>query len=143
MASPKRLRVLIIDDNEMMRELLRSIIERSETFEVVGDACCGKTGMEQVGNLKPDLVCLDVHMPNSNGLDILEQIRQAFPGVAVLMITASNDMETVQTALRLGADGFILKPFTSVTVLNAMKKCKAMQQLRLFPVWKAPSFRGK
>ena len=143
MASSKRLRVLIIDDNKMMRALLRGIIKQSETHEVAGLASCGRTGMEQVGNLKPDLVCLDVHMPNGNGLDILEQIRQAFPQVAVLMITASNDMETVQTALRRGVDGFIIKPFTSVTVLNAMKKSKAMQQLRLFPVWKAPSIRGK
>ena len=143
MASPKRLRVLIIDDNEMIRALLRSIIQQSETYEVVGHACCGRTGMEQVGNLKPDIVCLDVHMPNGNGLDILEQIRHAFPAVAVLMITASNDMVTVQTALRRGADGFIIKPFTSITVLDAMKKSNAMQQLRLFPVWKAPSVNGK
>ena len=118
-----RLRVLIVDDNEMMRSVLRLTIQ-SDAYEVVGDASCCRTGMEQINRLRPDVAILDVHMPNGNGLDMFKEIKEIFPQMVVLMVTASSERETVQTAMQEGADGFIIKPFKSGTVLDVLEKSK-------------------
>lgn len=120
MATQKRLRILIVDDNEMIRRALRMIVQ-SDAYEVIGTASCGKTGWEQIDKLRPDIVLLDINMPNSNGLIVLEQIKQALPQTVVLMVTADSDQKTVQTALRRGANGFIIKPFKSGTVIDALQ----------------------
>lgn len=123
------MRVLIIDDNEMIRAVLRMIIQ-SDAHEVLRDACCGKSGLEQVKKLLPDVVFLDINMPNGNGLVMLGQIRQAFPQIAVIMVTADNDLDTVQTALKQGANGFIIKPFKGDTVLDALSNVRRFFQQR-------------
>lgn len=124
MVSKKGLSVIIIDDNEMTRAVLRMALQ-GDTYDVVGDAASGKLGLEMVGKLKPDLICLDINMPDSNGLDLLEQIKKALPQTLVLMVTAANDRETVKTALQRGANGFILKPFNPGTVLDTIDKVTA------------------
>ena len=129
MAAQRRLRVLIVDDNEMMRMALRMTIQ-SDAYDVVGDASCARSGLDQVNKLQPEVVCLDVHMPNGNGLDLLAQIKATLPQTVVLMVTSSNDEQTVQAAVRSGADGFIIKPFKAGTVLDALKKSTAALRAR-------------
>ncbi len=124
MTTQERLDVFIIDDNEMTRSVLRMIIQ-SDAYDVVGDAANGRSGLERVLKLRPDLVCLDIVMPDIDGLDVLEQIKQALPKTIVLMVTASTDRGTVQTAMQRGANGFIVKPFNTGTVLDTMKKITA------------------
>ena len=128
-AARRSLKVLIIDDNEMMRMALRMTIQ-SDAYDVVGDASCAKTGIEQIDKLQPDIICLDVHMPNGNGLELLAQIKQTLPQTVVLMITSSNDAQTVQAAVRGGADGFIIKPFKAGTVLDVLQKSTAPLRAR-------------
>ena len=125
MATQDRLGVFIIDDNEMTRSVLRMIIQ-GDAYDVVGDAANGKSGLERVLKLSPDVVCLDVLMPDSDGLEVLEQIKQALPQTIVLMVTASNDRATVQTALQRGANGFIVKPFNTGIIVDTMAKAVAM-----------------
>jgi len=124
MAIPKKVSVFIIDDNETTREVLRMIIQGS-AFQIIGEATNGTTGLERALKLKPDIICLDVTMPDSDGLDLLQPIKQQLPQTMVLMVTASNDAETVKTAISRGAAGFIIKPFNTSTVLNTMENVAA------------------
>jgi two-component system chemotaxis response regulator CheY len=119
-----RMRVLIVDDNEMTRGVLRMTIQ-GDHFDIIGEAGNGRAGVELAIRLRPDIVCLDVVMPDMNGLEVLRLIRDALPAVTVLMVTASSDAETVQTAIKGGAAGFILKPFTTGVVRDTMDKAAA------------------
>ena len=118
---PARMRVLIVDDNEMTRAVLRMTIQ-GEHFDIIGEAGNGRAGVELAIRLRPDIVCLDIIMPDISGLEVLKLIKDALPNVAVLMVTASSDMGTVQTAISHGASGFILKPFTTGVVRDTMDK---------------------
>jgi two-component system chemotaxis response regulator CheY len=120
----RKLNVLIIDDNETTRAVLRMIIQ-GDHFDVVGDAASGNAGLDRMRRLKPDIVCLDVSMPDADGLDILQAIKNESKGTMVLMVTASNDVKTVQTAIARGANGFIIKPFNSGTVLDTLESTAA------------------
>jgi len=124
MSTEKCLSVLIVDDNEMTRTILRMMIQ-GEEFNVVGIANNGQSAIEQVKSLQPDIVCLDILMPGDDGLRVLEKIKTLRPQTQVLMVTASRDRETVKKAVGSGADGFIVKPFNSGTVLDALLKAGA------------------
>ncbi|HEY8027669.1 MAG TPA: response regulator [Burkholderiaceae bacterium] len=121
MLKPKSLNVVIIDDNETMRAMLRMIIQ-GDTYNVIGEANNGRTGLERAKRLKPDIVCLDILMPELDGLDVLVELKQALPDTRVLMVTASNERATVLKAIALGASGFILKPFNTGVVLDTLAK---------------------
>lgn len=120
----KKLNVVIIDDNETTRAVLRMIIQ-GDHFDVIGDAATGNVGLDRVRRMRPDIVCLDISMPDADGLDILQEIKNESKGTAVLMVTASNDLKTVQTAIERGANGFIIKPFNSGTVLDTLESTAA------------------
>ncbi|NRR31378.1 response regulator transcription factor [Oxalobacteraceae bacterium] len=124
MAIGKRERVFIVDDNALTRTLLRMMIQ-GDRYEVVGDAASAEKTMERLPALRPDIVCLDVMLPDSDGLALLRRICTALPACAVLMVTARNDRNTVETAMRDGAKGFIIKPFNPGTVLDALDQVVA------------------
>lgn len=124
MPDRQRPKVLIIDDNEMSRMLLRGIL-RDEEYEVVGEATNGKHGIEMALTLKPDIVCLDNMMPEMSGVEVLSDIRAKLPQISIVMVTASADRETVQAALQGGADGYVVKPFNSGRVLAALEQALA------------------
>ena len=132
MSGRKKLSVFIIDDNESTRAVLRMIIH-GEVYEVIGDAANGTSGLERTLKLRPDIVCLDVVMPDMDGLDVLVQIKQALPKTMVLMVSASNDAETVKNAITHGASGFIIKPFNTGTVLDTLEKNAAKLDLKSSP----------
>jgi len=120
--------VLIVDDSGVMRALLRSII-RSEHFNVIGEAGDGVKALEMTERLKPELVCLDIEMPEMSGLETLRELKSKHPNLIVVMVTASNAAADVQDALKGGADGYILKPYNVGKVLdtlyNACEKAQA------------------
>jgi len=120
MAIIKKMSVLIVDDNEMTRTLLRSIIQ-GDSYEVVGEANNGVLGLERALKLRPDIICLDVSMPDKDGLEVLLEIKKDLEYTMVLMVTASRDTETVRQAIKNGASGFILKPFVMGTVLDTLE----------------------
>lgn len=113
-------KVLIIDDDTLMRALLRAIL-RDEGYVVVGESKDGASGIEACEALKPDVVCLDVNMPGMSGLDTLRVLRERYPGVIVVMITADSTMGTVREAVSLGAAGYLIKPFTPKRVADALR----------------------
>ena len=119
-----RRRVLIVDDDRMSRSILRTML-LDEGYDVVGEATNGKRGIEMALELKPDVVCLDNIMPEMSGLEVLREIRTQLPQSLILMVSGSANRETVQGALQGGADGFVVKPFNSGRVLNALEQAFA------------------
>ena len=130
MANPTRLTVILVDDNELTRAALRLMIDR-DAYEIVGEAASGRSAIDCILRLQPDLVCLDIQMPDINGLDVLQAVKDAHPGTAVLMVTASNDVATIKRAISEGAAGFILKPFTQGTVHDSLRKAAALRRKAL------------
>lgn len=117
-------RVLIVDDNETMRSVLRMILLEAE-YEVIGEASNGVMALEQTFRLEPDIVCLDVVMPEMDGLAVLKQIHDTLPHVIVLMITSNTDRATVQAAIDRGAFGYIIKPFNAARVVDMLRAARS------------------
>lgn len=106
------IRVLLIEDDPMVREVNRQFIERVEGFKVVAMCKNGVEGFQQIVEYQPDLVLMDIFMPEQDGLKTLREIRiHNFP-VDVITVTAANDMQTIQQILHLGVYDYIMKPFT-------------------------------
>ena len=126
--SKRRTSIMIVDDNDMMRSILRGML-RGETYDVVGEARNGVQAVEMADRLKPDIVCLDVMMPEKNGIEALIEIKAARPNTVVVMITSNADADTVQQAIGNGASGFIIKPFNAARVLDTLQKLGIRKKL--------------
>jgi len=103
------LRVLLVDDHELMRQGLRSILEREDDVEVVGEAASGRAALELARALTPDVVVMDVAMQDQNGIEATRQIRAACPNVKVLALSSHSDARYVTAMLDAGACGYVLK----------------------------------
>ena len=108
-ASARRGNVLVVDDADDLRMLLRLRIERSEVLHVVGEAADGRAGVELATRLQPHLVLLDLAMPEMDGLEALPLIRAAVPGVRVIVLSGFNGAGMAQKALAAGAEQYIEK----------------------------------
>lgn len=124
MANNKDISVLIVDDNDMTRETLRVIL-RSDDYNVVGEATDGDVALDLVSKLKPNIILLDVIMPKVSGIEALKSIRLISPDVAILMVTANKDQETVTEAVKAGISGYIIKPFNAKKVLDTVQQVAA------------------
>ncbi|MEK8227093.1 response regulator transcription factor [Oerskovia sp. M15] len=102
-------KVLLVDDQALVRMGFRLLLESAEGIEVVGEAGDGRTALDQVGALRPDVVVMDVRMPGVNGIDATRNIVQAHPGVRILVLTTFDLDEYAFAALRAGASGFLLR----------------------------------
>ena len=109
MAPPAPQRVLVVDDAEDLRALLHIKLDRCDGFEVVGEAEDGVDAVEQATRLQPDLVLLDVAMPRMDGLEALPLIRQAVPGVRVVVLSGFNEETMAENALAAGAERYVVK----------------------------------
>lgn len=118
------MRVLIADDNAVMRAVLRTIL-RDEGYDVVGEAGDGSAAVRMANQLKPDIICLDIVMPKSDGLQALQEIKSLLPAAIVLMISGNADRQTVEAAVAGGAFGYLLKPFNTARVVEIMTKAAA------------------
>jgi two-component system chemotaxis response regulator CheY len=118
------MRVVLIDDNELTRSALRLALA-PEAVEVVGEAETGRSGLEACLRLQPDIVFLDVIMPDLGGLEILPALREALPLTEILMGSASNDRLTIERSILGGAASFIIKPFLASTVMDAVSRARA------------------
>jgi two-component system chemotaxis response regulator CheY len=119
-----RIRVALIDDDELTRTALRLALP-PDTVEVVAEAGTGRNGLQACLRFRPDVVFLDVVMPDMDGLQILPAIIDALPMTEVLMVTGSNDRVTIEKAILGGAASFIIKPFRASTVSDALKRAMA------------------
>jgi response regulator of citrate/malate metabolism len=106
------IRALIVEDDFRVADVHRAFLERLDGFEVVGTASTGAAAVEMIDRLRPDLVLLDVYLPDRSGLDVLREIRAGDrPSVDVIAITAAKDVETLRAALQGGVVHYLVKPF--------------------------------
>jgi DNA-binding NarL/FixJ family response regulator len=105
----KKLHILIADDHEMVRRGLRATIEAHPNWQVAGEASDGRQAVKLAGTLHPDLIVLDINMPQLNGLEATRQIRAETPGSRVLILTVHESSQVVREVLQAGAQGYLLK----------------------------------
>ena len=114
-------RILIVDDAAFMRMMLKDILTKNG-FEICGEASNGKDALEKYKELNPDLVTLDITMPDMDGLTALKELRNIDNDVKVIMCSAMGQQAMVIDAIQAGAKDFIVKPFQAERVLEAVKK---------------------
>ncbi|MGW0228510.1 response regulator [Actinopolymorpha singaporensis] len=107
--SSPALRVLVVDDDDLMRAGLRAVLSTDETVEVVGEASNGREAVEEVRRTRPDVVLMDVRMPELDGIAATRAIVEADPDARILILTTFSDDEYVYGSLAAGASGFLLK----------------------------------
>src|SRR5437667_1703438 len=103
------IRVLIADDHSLVRQGLRRYLDMAEDIDVVGEASNGEEAITMVEKEQPDIVLLDIRMPGVDGLEAARMIRERFPNVGAIMLTAYDDRQFVVEAVRAGARGYVLK----------------------------------
>lgn len=114
-------KVLIIDDASFIRVSLKMILERNG-FQVVGEAPNGAAGVQKYAELKPDLVTMDITMPDMDGISAVKAIKQIDPSAKIVMISAMGQECFVKEAVLAGAAGFIVKPFNEELVVKGLSK---------------------
>ena len=114
--------VLIVDDSRTSRRILKDILEKAG-YEVKGEAINGKEAVETYAKLLPDIVTMDITMPEMDGIEALRRIKELFPDAKVVMVTAAGQKDKMMEAVKLGAAEFVSKPFIQDTVLEALSKC--------------------
>jgi len=114
-------RILLVDDHTLVRSGIRLLLERAADLQIVGEAADGRQALEMARALTPDLVILDVSMPQLNGLDAARQIRSAQPATRVLMLSMHADAEYVREAFRAGATGYVLKNAAAADLVAAVR----------------------
>ena len=116
------IRVVVADDHAILRDGIRSILEGQDDIIVVGEADDGLKVIESVKASLPDIVLMDLSMPNMNGLQANRYIKEHFPQVKVLILTQHDDREYIASALRAGATGYVLKRSGRREMLNALRQ---------------------
>ncbi|MFK7159861.1 response regulator [Marinospirillum sp. MEB164] len=120
-AEPAPIRVIIADDTSIMRSLLRQIL-KDRGFQVVAEAGNGVDAVQLVKQHKPQVVCLDIEMPEMSGLEALVKIRKMDEPPEVIMVTGDSQAASVQQAMQAGARGYILKPFQADKIVSSIYK---------------------
>lgn len=123
------LRILIADDHEVARKGIRSLLEGHAGWEVCGEAKDGREAVELASQLKPEIVLLDIGMPNLNGLDAARQLASTQPDTRILILTIHDDEQIVREVLATGARGFVLKSDAGRDLIAAVE---ALQNRRTF-----------
>ena len=114
-------KVLIVDDAAFMRMMIKDILEKND-FEIIGEASNGVMAVDMYKKEKPDVVTMDITMPDMDGIEAVKQIKAFDPDAKVIMCPAMGQQSMVMDAIRAGAKDFIVKPFQADRVLEAIKK---------------------
>jgi two-component system NarL family response regulator len=122
-------RILLVDDHELMREGLRSILEKDKDVEIVGETSSGREAVALARTLEPDVVVMDVGMKDLNGIDASRQIRSEFPDVQVIALSSHSDSRYVSAMLEAGACGYVLKANAYADLREALR---AAQQGKIY-----------
>ncbi len=116
-----KIRILIVEDHETVREGLKLIIESQDDMEIIGEAGDGREAIQLAEELKPDIVLMDVSMPKLNGLLASAKLKRMMPDVKILTLTRHTDEAYLQELLQAGVSGYVLKQSASVELLRAVR----------------------
>lgn len=119
------IRVLLVDDHQLVRDGLHSRLGETPGIEVVGEAGTGAEALTLAANLQPDLVLLDIGLPDMSGLDVAARLAEVAPGTRALMLSMYDNREYVLSALRAGAAGYVLKDAASKEIIAAIRAVAA------------------
>lgn len=115
------IRLLLVDDHAVLRDGLKNIFEMEEDIQVVGEAVSGEDALLKVEKLKPDVVLMDINLPEKNGVEVTGIVKKRHPGIKVLILTMHNHDEFFMSSIREGADGYLLKDVPSYQVVEAIR----------------------
>ncbi len=116
-------KVLVVDDAAFMRITIKNMLSKNG-FEIAGEAENGAQAIQKCSELKPDIVTLDITMPEVSGIDALREIIKISPNTVVVMVSAMGQESMVKEAVLLGAKGFVVKPFKEEVIMAALSKFK-------------------
>ena len=115
-------RILLADDHRMFRQGLRELIERKTQFEVVGEASTGREALAEVERLRPDIVLLDIQMPELDGVAVARQLAQHHPAIKIVMLTMYQQDRHLLEAIKAGARGYLLKDADADELLAVLER---------------------
>lgn len=115
------IKLVIVDDHQIIRAGLELMFETMDDIEVLGTADNGVTGLAQITKLQPDLVLTDIRMTEMDGIELIKQLHQTTPNLPVVVLTTFDDQRPIQQAMQLGARGFLLKDADQATILKTIR----------------------
>jgi DNA-binding NarL/FixJ family response regulator len=122
-------KIMIVDDQTMVREGLRMILSLHEEIDIVGEAANGEELLEILKDTLPDVILMDIRMPVMDGLETLKVVKETYPSVKVIILTTFNEDEYIFNGLKYGADGYCLKDSNSKEIIKAIKAACEGQML--------------
>jgi len=117
-------RIVLVDDHVMFRQGLKRILEERSDLEVVGEVDCGLELLKLLGKLVPDLIILDISMPNLRGLEAIHEVKVNHPNVKILVLTMHKDKEYLHQAVTAGAEGYLLKEDADAELFSAIDRVR-------------------
>ncbi|MGB9629035.1 MAG: response regulator [Thermodesulfobacteriota bacterium] len=114
-------KIVLAEDHTILREGLKSLLSKSQDFEVVGEAADGREAIQCVERLKPDLILIDLSMPRMNGMEAIREIRRISKEIKVVVLTVHKSEEYILATFKAGADGYVLKDATHEELLMSIK----------------------
>ena len=114
-------RIVLVDDHEVVRVGLKTLLDRHPDFDVVGEASSAREAIEKTASLQPDVVVMDIRLPGTSGIDACEEIVKRYPDIKVLMLTSYAEDEMLFSAIRAGASGYVLKQIGSEDLVKALE----------------------
>src|SRR5277367_1759161 len=118
----KRIAVLLAEDHTIVRQGLRLLIENDGDIEIVGEAKTGREAVQMTGDLRPEIIVMDIAMPLLNGLQATRQILKTFPATKVLILSAHSDPEYVEQVVKAGAMGYLVKEASGDILAQAIRE---------------------
>jgi len=116
------IRIFVLDDHELVRTGLQTLLECEEDMEVVGQAATAQLGLQQIAGLQPDVAILDVRLPDGSGIEVCREIRSNYPQIACLMLTSYADDEALFSAIMAGAAGYVLKEIGGSDLIGDIRR---------------------
>jgi two-component system, NarL family, response regulator DevR len=117
-----KIRIFILDDHELVRTGLKTLLDAEDDMDVVGQAATAQQGLEEIGTLRPDVAILDVRLPDGSGIEVCREIRSLYPDVSCLMLTSYADDDALFSAIMAGAAGYVLKEIGGSDLIGDIRR---------------------